>query len=96
LEDVEYLTAVLDESCIEAPGATYFGKLANNVGHMSFCRYIMVDMRRGKISLVTAMERCKQRCMDERYITKVEKHAEEETIQQLTHIGVMMGVLEKP
>jgi hypothetical protein len=88
--------AVLEESCMDAPGATYLGLLANKVGHTCFCWYVMVDLRRGKMSVVTAMERCKQRCMDEGLITMVQKHAEEETIQHLTHIGVMMGVLEKP
>jgi hypothetical protein len=95
-EDVGYLTDVLVESCIEAPGASYLGKLEVNPHQISFCRYIMVDLRVGKISVVEAMELCKQRCMEEGFITKVEKHAEEETIQHLTHIGVMMGVLKKP
>jgi hypothetical protein len=59
-------------------------------------RVVVVDLKSGNISVVVmAMERCKQRCLDEGLITKEEKLAEEETIQNLTHTGVMMGVLEK-
>jgi hypothetical protein len=95
MEDVGYLTAVLEESCREAPGSSYLGLLEDKLDQMSFCRYIMVDLRVRKISVLEAMKLCKQRCMDEGFITKVEKQAEEETIQHLTHIGIMMGVLTK-